>query len=170
MNDDFELDRLEDRLRREAENLSSRYGQIGSIETLRAQQRRRTTRRVLRSVAAACLVGLAIGVSWSWLNRPTGRLPAPSIVNAPARVPVENSAAPPETVLDRAAPAVSSSADEPSPIAFLVTRRDGEEVVAVGVYVPSRVERVDLSELPPLQQAAVRRLLDIDEEARKPAI
>jgi hypothetical protein len=57
-----------------------------------------------------------------------------------------------------------------SAIPFLITHPDGgESVIAVGVYIPERTERVQLDQLPPLQQSLVRRVLGL-EEPEKPTI
>jgi hypothetical protein len=173
MNDESDFQPLEARLRLEARALSSRYGRSGSAEAIVAEHRRRRRRSMGRAAAAACVAAAAIGASWWGIEQRAGR-DSPSIVESP-RAPVST---PREKQLDKTPdsriaqqPAGESPNALPkAPLTFLVTEQDGQRVIAVGVYVPPRVEQVKLDDLPPLEQAAVRRLLGLEDEVLKPTI
>jgi hypothetical protein len=175
MNDDFDSPHLEDRLRREADTLSSRYGGQCSAAALIAEHRRRRRRRIGRLAAGACVAGVIFGAaSWPWASRqfelavPTSVVEAPS--PAPPESPFEAPINAPGSAVVQKPPEESATAASQDPVPFLVTEQDGRRVIAVGVYVPPRVEQVDLRDLSPLEQAAVRRVLGLEEEAVKPTI
>jgi hypothetical protein len=171
MNDDFDISPLEDRLRRESRDLASSCQRPGSATVLIAEHHRRRRRRIGRMAAAACAAGLILGAAIWPVIRPRPQFTEkPTIVEAPKRLLLEIPVAPPPSAVAQQPPEESSEALTNEPIAFLVTEADGSRVVAVGVYVPPRVEQVDLRDLSPLEQAAVRRVLGLEEEAVKPTI
>jgi hypothetical protein len=162
-------------LRREAQEMSSRFGKLVSAAALVAEHHRRRRRRMGGAAAAACVMGLLVGAaSWPWITRDSELVAPSSIVEAPHPIPDERPQdtpfAAPESAVAHQPPHDSRAALADEPVAFLVTEQNGRRVVAVGVYVPPRVEEVDLHDLSPLEQAAVRRVLGLEEEVVKPTI
>jgi hypothetical protein len=170
MNDDLHFP-IEERLRREAQELSSRYPRSGSPERLQAEHRRRRRRRVRQTAAVGCLAAMAIALAWTW-TRPTFDAIAPLRLaeTPPPAPPVVPAEAPPAVLAEKQPEIELDEQPSAAPMAFLVTDEGGRRVVAVGVYIPPRIEKVNLRDLPPLEQAAVRRVLDLEEEEFKPTI
>src|SRR5688572_12443816 len=92
MNDEFDFQPLEARLRSEARTLSSRYGRAGSAAALAAEHARRRRRRIGRAAAASCFTAAVIGASWWTVQQRNGSEPPPiaeSPRQAPASAPKE---------------------------------------------------------------------------------
>ena len=173
MRDEADSQSLEHQLRREAQELLSRHGRQGSAAALVAEHRRRARWRRVRMTGAAATVLVVFAGAMATIAR-NGSDPARppelahSLENQPVREAHEESRAPQITEI----PASRDDGESLDPIPFLLTGPDaeGRPMIAVGVYIPPRVERVNLHDLPPLEQAAVRRVLEIDEEEIKPTI
>jgi hypothetical protein len=176
MNDDRGFHDLEQRLRREADAVSARHACLGSAAGIRTEFRRRRARRLRRGGMAAALLVICGWAGYAiWTHPGGGALEQDRIATA---LPDPSSPSPGEAVVQ--GPAMTAVAERPptpaegsaAPAPFLITVADKAEpkVIAVGVYIPPRVERINLRDLPPLEQAAVRRVLGLDEPAEKPTI
>jgi hypothetical protein len=172
MNDELEFNSLEAQLRREAREISKPYGGKVSAAAIRAEHRRRRRRATGWFSAAAALMGLIAGAAWWSMTRPTSQDVRPAVAESLEPRPVQPQ--PDQANVARksmAAQEPQDSDDIPNEaVTFLVTAEDGRRVIAVGRYVPPRTERVNLRDLPPLEQAAVRRLLGLADEEVKPTI
>ena len=76
----------------------------------------------------------------------------------------------PTPVAEKPLPArVQSGADRLGPVAMpvLITVREGDEdrVIATGIYVPEHTEPLDLLDLTPAEQHAVRQVLGIQQDS-----
>lgn len=163
---------LEDRLRHEAQQIASHHAQQASAAAILAVHRRRAKNRRLRimGIAATGLIGVATMMAAMTRIGSDGPS-APRLAESPT---TENSVSPLKIqrsqVVEKIASADEAKAEQR--VAFLLKApgADGRPVIAVGVYLPPRMERVNLDDLPPAQQVAVRQVLDLDEEEVKPTI
>jgi hypothetical protein len=181
-----EFDPMEQRLRDEADRLLLSHGGEPPTSALVAEHRRRLrVRRVTRTVCCAAgvllLLGTAglVGALWPE-NRLADHPPAPkrarSIVprvnetndHQPGGRPFNDSLAKPspgEPLLTLVAPASDVAHGSPVvPVFITVPEGDRQRVIAAGIYVPERTQEVDLSNLSPAEQHAVRQVLDIPED------
>jgi hypothetical protein len=181
MNDDLGFHDLEQRLRREAETISSRDARCGSAIAIGAEfRRRRTRRRRQGGLAAAALMACGV-IGYAGWKQTEGEPPHPvRVVQTPGAATAagadsqrDDEARPsplPAPVVHESPAFPGDASEAPAPFLITVAGEDEQEVIAVGVYIPPRVERVNLRDLPPLEQAAVRRVLGLDEPAEKPTI
>jgi hypothetical protein len=178
MNDEVNSGYLEERLRREAQELTACRVGKGDPAWLQAELQRRRRQTLRRSTLAVCLAASFAGASgwWMWNKNAIAPSIAESVNPAPV-APKEHSRESPS------APSVAVAEEQPelprvgapgpaSAVPFLVTdlKDENQRVIAVGVYIPPRTQRVSLNDLPPLQRAAVCRVLGLDEEPAKPTI
>jgi hypothetical protein len=181
MYDDLEFRDLVQRLRREAETVSAHRAPCGVAAAIGVEfHRRRARRRRRGGLAAALLVVCGWFGYAAWRHVGVEAPQALRVVQTPSAVSSAGSSsrkedqvaltpptAPPTHELP-VSPGDGSAA--PAPFLITVTGEDEQEVIAVGVYLPPRVQRVNLRDLPPLEQAAVRRVLGLDEPTEKPTI
>jgi hypothetical protein len=163
---------IEERLRNEADALLDRRAPSIPLEPLRTRYRRACRRRrVLRTLAWLAPV-LALAAALAAWQLPTGREPPPdgSIAQSLARPisPAEAPALDEPAVAgtdhgqsDAAVQAAVGNGVEAIPI--VIIRFDGErESIIPGILVPGHEVPLEIHDLSPVEQRAVRRVLDLD--------
>ncbi|MHC4405019.1 MAG: hypothetical protein ACYTG0_35680 [Planctomycetota bacterium] len=166
MNDESQRAAVEARLREEAEPWLRSLGKPTPTAALVAEHRRRARRRRLAGAACFAAGVLAIaavaGVAGGFRSadgvadrdRPADVPKGPPANDGPDR-PTPTPQPLPEVEWPKVVAAI--------PVFFTVAEGDGHRVIATGIYVPKRVEQVELSDLDPAHQHAVRQVLGIPE-------
>ena len=119
----------------------------------------------MQAAAAVCLIALA---GWYLRGGDAVQREEPRADRgggqASPSAQVQRPAAPPQVVAGEHRPA----ADEPAlrravPVLFVTTDRNGQQVMTPAVYVPAQTQQVDLRELSPPMQRAVRTVLGLEQ-------
>jgi len=179
-------DRIERQLLDEADRLLGSLGQFPPTAALVAEHHRRArVRRVTRTVCSIVgvlmIVGTAGLIGGVWPSRPMANPEGPG---NDARSVVPDGALAEESSGDGLRLTDSPSQPRPGeqgslamvewkpdpslppavPVFITLPEGDKQKVIATGIYVPEYTEEVDLLDLTPAEQHAVRQVLGIPEE------
>jgi len=174
MNNHHDLTDIERQLSREADRLREREINNVDIDNLAARAAARRTRSRILRLAAILLIGSgAVFAVRSWMSPAA----APIVAEKEIAGPVGPAA------VAKAAPSGDNAEISHKPLRLLITTREGDRHRVIGLIdvvpgehaagggdkgylrVVDRQRRVKLNELPPTQQAAVRRLFNLPEAA-----
>jgi hypothetical protein len=183
------LARIERQLRREADQLLGLLGQPPPTARLLAEHHRRRRRRLVRCACgiAAVLILATILVSTGGVPRSPrqaqplvnphepGKRPAPVVQGREPGADASEQGVPsdlrPHVPPADSAPHVAAhpatGANRPTawPVVITVPEGDKQRVIAAGIYVPEHTRPLNLSELTPGEQHAVREVLGIPQES-----
>jgi hypothetical protein len=181
MNAGDELARIERQLQDQADRLLWLHGYEPPTSALLAEHRSRRRRRIVGAVCGVAMVLMLVGAAGVLRSipqeeplanqreasddaRPAVPSHAPGHDSSP--VVVSPQVAPGDARLDRAPqfvahPASGSDGPPAWPVLITVPEGDKERVIATGIYVPEHTRPLDLLDLPPAEQHAVRQVLGI---------
>jgi hypothetical protein len=188
-NGDRLFEPIRQRLRQEADRLLHTHGREPPTPALLAEHRRRRRRSATWAACSALAVLTAVGTAGVLRGlrpaQPTAARQGPKhLQDRPVEAAVARNTVDSQQTGTSASPrhASSDTPPDPKPTANLnapVPRQDGrlalpvlltlpvgdkQRVIAPGLYVPPRTQQVNLAELSPAEQHAVRQVLGIPED------
>jgi len=164
MNSDGRFPELEDCLRRDAERLHAWYRAVTPLTQLQTGYRRSRSRRTVRRVTALLALVLALAAFLpAFYGRVVGR-PAeePSIGRTitPLESPTQGRRAEPAAEARHIVAAEPPETSRVVAIPIVIIRdEDGRQSMAPGLLVPAHEAPVQIFDLSPVEQRAVRRVL-----------
>lgn len=183
---DQELQELESELRRTADDLHRLCDKPAPVNALVAEHRRRQRRRLVRVIAGvvcpllvvaiAALTGVPpfsdgaaetdthankiAGSSGNPGQRETISQQSEPTTNLVQEEPIDSPPVPPAD-----SPASNAAGPILIPIVLAPGQHGGESVITTAIYVPEHTESLNLQDLSPAEQSAVRRVLGLVEHA-----
>jgi hypothetical protein len=186
MNSGDDLAAMERQLREQADQLLSRHGQEPPASSLLAEHHRRRRRRIVRCACGIAAVLMLVGTGGVLhslrqadpladqhesggdgrsvvQSHDPGKHSSPLVVPPDATPddgpPVDR---PPQFA---AHPAADANGPPAWPVLITVPEGDKQRVIATGIYVPEHSVPLNLLDLTPGEQHAVRQVLDIPQES-----
>ena len=169
MNNDDAIREIERRLRSEAERLGRLDAVPAPVPRLYAEHARSQRRRAARAAAAVLIPAILLVAVWLARSGSTKPTPSERSVAQPVTplAPDHHRPSPSSVTRDGAALGIVaeySAAGDSGVFAVpivIIRIEDGQEVVSPGFLVPAHEAPLELDDLSPAEQRAVRQVLDL---------